>query len=57
MSLSILAFTPYIGLLFSLVTLAFPFAAFAVWLFLIIKAYTKERFVVPVLGPLAESQT
>jgi uncharacterized membrane protein len=55
-ALSFLAFMPFLGLLFSMVTLIYPVAAFAIWLFLIIKAYNKERFVVPVLGALAESQ-
>jgi uncharacterized membrane protein len=55
-ALSFLAFMPIIGLLFSLVTLAYPLAAFAIWIFLIFKAYNKEHFVVPVLGPLAQSQ-
>ena len=57
LALSFLAFMPFIGLLFTMITLIYPVAAFGIWLFLIIKAYTKERFVVPVLGPIAESQS
>jgi uncharacterized membrane protein len=55
-ALSFLAFLPFVGLLFSLVTLIYPVLGFGIWLLLIIKAYTKERFVVPVLGALAQSQ-
>jgi uncharacterized membrane protein len=56
-ALSFLAFMPFgLGLLFSVVTLAYPVAAFGIWIFLIIKAYNKEHFVVPVVGPLAQSQ-
>ncbi len=56
LALSFLAFMPILGLLFSLVTLVYPLAVFGIWIFLIIKAYNKERFVVPVVGPIAESQ-
>jgi len=57
LALAFLAFMPLgIGLLFSMVTLLYPLVAFAIWIFLIFKAYNKERFVVPVLGPLAQSQ-
>ncbi len=55
-ALSILAFLPLVGLLFSLVTLVYPVFAFGLWLLLIIKAYNKEQYVVPVLGALAQSQ-
>jgi uncharacterized membrane protein len=55
-ALEILAFTPIVGLLFSLVTLVYPLMAFGVWLFLTLKAFKRERVVVPVLGALAESQ-
>ncbi|MEO5925316.1 MAG: hypothetical protein ABIR70_15955 [Bryobacteraceae bacterium] len=55
-ALQFLAFTPWVGLFFSLITLGYPIGAFMLWIFLMIKAYTKVRFVVPVLGALAESQ-
>jgi uncharacterized membrane protein len=29
---------------------------FGLWLFLMYKAYNKEKFVIPVIGPLAEKQ-
>jgi len=55
-ALTVLAFTPFIGLLFSLVTLMYPVLAFGLWMFLMIKTYNKERIVIPVIGQLAESQ-
>jgi uncharacterized membrane protein len=55
-ALSILAFLPFVSLFFSLVTLIYPLFAFALWALLMFKAYNKEQFVVPVLGPLAQSQ-
>lgn len=55
-ALGILAFMPIIGLLFTLVALAYPFFAFGVWFYLSLKAFRKEKVVVPVLGPFAETQ-
>ena len=51
------AFLPYIGwiitlLLFTLIPLGF----IALWALLIFKAYNKEHFLLPVIGPLAEKQ-
>ena len=54
--LTFLAYLPIIGLLFTLVTLVYPIFAIGLWLFLMFKAYNREKFIVPVLGPLAESQ-
>jgi uncharacterized membrane protein len=34
----------------------FGFGFFALWLFLMYKAYNKEKFVLPIIGPLAEKQ-
>jgi uncharacterized membrane protein len=53
---SMLAYVPGVGLLFTLATLLLPLVGFAAWLFLIFKAYNKERFVVPILGTIAETQ-
>jgi uncharacterized membrane protein len=55
--LGILHFIPFIGtalsvLLYPLLGLGF----FGLWLFLMYKAYNKERFVIPIIGPLAEKQ-
>lgn len=54
--LSFLAYTPFIGIVFTLVILMYPVGGLLLWLFLMFKAYNKERFVVPVLGTLAESR-
>jgi uncharacterized membrane protein len=53
----ILHYIPVLGalvtmLLFPLVGLGF----FCLWLFLMYKAYNKEKFVLPLIGPLAEKQ-
>ena len=42
--------------LLALVWLLLRLAFFALWLFLMYKAYSKERFMVPFIGPLAEKQ-
>jgi len=55
-ALSVLAFVPLVGLLFSVVTLIYPIFGFGLWILLMIKAYNKERFELPVLGALAQSQ-
>lgn len=31
-------------------------ALFAVWIFLVVKAYQRDRLVLPIIGPLAEKQ-
>lgn len=55
-ALEILAFTPLVGLLFTLVALVYPLVAFGVWFFLSLKAFKKENVEVPVLGAIARSQ-
>jgi uncharacterized membrane protein len=48
---------PVLGWILSiLLHLAFGFGFFALWLFLMYKAYNKEKFVLPIIGPLAEKQ-
>jgi len=42
--------------MFSLLYWAIRLAFLAVWLFLMFKAYNNQRFVLPVIGPLAEKQ-
>jgi uncharacterized membrane protein len=44
---------PLISLLFSMV---FGLGVFCCWLFLMYKAYNREKFILPVIGPLAEKQ-
>ena len=48
---------PFIGwLIYILLWTIFSLGIFALWLFLMYKAYNRERFVLPVIGPLAEKQ-
>ncbi|MEO8099877.1 MAG: hypothetical protein ABI811_19420 [Acidobacteriota bacterium] len=56
MSLPVLAYLPVVNLLFTLVTLAYVPFCFGLWLFLMYKAYSRERFIIPVLGELAQKQ-
>ena len=52
-----LAALPFIGwLIVLLMWLAFSLGTLVLWVFLMYKAYNKERFVLPVVGPLAEKQ-
>jgi len=44
-----------VGILGNLVWLL-QLAMFALWIFLVYKAYNNEKFVLPVIGPLAEKQ-
>jgi uncharacterized membrane protein len=55
--MGVLHFIPFLGailglMLYPLVGLAF----FVLWLMLIYKAYNRERWVLPIIGPLAEKQ-
>jgi uncharacterized membrane protein len=55
--MGVLHFIPFLGailglMLYPLVGLAF----FVLWLMLIYKAYNGERWVLPIIGPLAEKQ-
>ena len=53
-----LAALPFIGwLIVLLMWLAFSLGILVLWVFLMYKAYNKERFVLPVIGPLAEKQS
>ena len=52
-----IAAVPVIGWLIDiLLWLAFSLGVLVLWLFLMYKAYNKEKFVLPVIGPLAEKQ-
>jgi uncharacterized membrane protein len=54
---SFLRIIPFIGVMLSLAL--YPILAlcfFALWLVLMYKAYNGERWVLPVIGPLAEKQ-
>lgn len=53
----VLHFIPVIGTIIALLLyLVMGFGFFGFWLFLMYKAYNKEKFVIPVIGPLAEKQ-
>jgi uncharacterized membrane protein len=60
-ALSILGFVllaiPFIGALFSLLLhLGLGLGLFVLWIMLMYKAYNNERWVLPIIGPLAEKQ-
>lgn len=53
----ILHFIPVLGTIVSLLLyLVCGLGFFFLWLFLMYKAYNKEKFVLPIIGPLAEKQ-
>jgi uncharacterized membrane protein len=53
----VMHYIPVLGaLIMLLLWFVFGFGFFALWLFLMYKAYNKEKFVLPVIGPLAEKQ-
>jgi uncharacterized membrane protein len=53
----ILVFIPVLGhLLIILIYIALLVAGVGGWVFLMYKAYNREKFVIPILGPLAEKQ-
>lgn len=54
--LQILSGIPFLGLIFLFLTSIYMLIWFAVVLFMAYKAYTKERFVLPIIGALAEKQ-
>jgi uncharacterized membrane protein len=48
---------PFVGWIISfLLSLAYWLGAVVLWLYLMYKAYNRERVVLPVIGPLAEKQ-
>lgn len=54
---SILHFIPILGTIVALLLyMVMGFGFFGFWLFLMYKAYNKEKFVIPVIGPMAEKQ-
>jgi uncharacterized membrane protein len=53
----VLHYIPVLGaLIMLLLWCVFGFGLFGLWLFLMYKAYNKEKFVLPIIGPLAEKQ-
>lgn len=49
-------FLRFLSILIWLVDLVLLLAGVALWLFLMYKAYSNQKFVLPVVGPLAEKQ-
>jgi uncharacterized membrane protein len=54
--LTILTFVPFIGLFLLPIHLVLVLGFFIVWLISIIKAFQGGKFVIPIIGPLAEKQ-
>jgi uncharacterized membrane protein len=53
----VMHYIPVLGaLIMLLLWMVFGFGFFALWLFLMYKAYNREKFVLPIIGPLAEKQ-
>lgn len=50
------SYMPFIGLIFSAITILYVPIWFAIVLFMAFKAYNKERFLLPIVGPLAAKQ-
>ena len=46
----------FLKIMLGLVEMAASFGVFLLWLFLMWKAYNGEKFVLPIIGPLAEQQ-
>jgi uncharacterized membrane protein len=51
--LNVLAAIPFLGWLFWAATLLFPLLAFGLWVVLMYRAYTGQRWMLPVVGELA----
>ena len=54
--LTILTFVPFIGLFLLPIHLVLVLGFFILWLIAIIKAFQGGKFVIPIIGPLAEKQ-
>ena len=53
----VMHYIPVLGsLIMLLLWVVFGFGFFALWLFLMYKAYNKEKFVLPIIGAFAEKQ-
>jgi uncharacterized membrane protein len=46
----------WLGSMFGLVHMVFSLACFALWLYMMYKAYNNTKVVLPLIGPLAEKQ-
>jgi uncharacterized membrane protein len=56
LALSVLAYTPIVGILFTLVAIFYLPAWCLLILYLLVSTYTKKKVVLPVIGAIAEKQ-
>jgi uncharacterized membrane protein len=57
-AITILGWIPFIGWAFWFVSWSLlPLLCLVLWIGLMVKAYNKERWVLPIVGPLAEKQS
>jgi uncharacterized membrane protein len=54
-ALRVLPFLPFVGWMFTLVTLGYPLFGFVLWIVLMYKAFRKESWELPIVGQLARS--
>ena len=54
--LTVVAFVPFLGLVMIPLHLLVALGFFIIWLICIIKAFQGGKFVVPIIGPLAQKQ-
>lgn len=54
--LTILAFIPYLGVAFALILPFLGLGFLVLWIVLMVKAYQGQKWVLPVIGPMAEKQ-
>lgn len=55
--ITILGFIPFVGWIFSIgLGLIYPLLLVVLWLMLMFKAYNREKWVLPIIGPMAEKQ-
>jgi uncharacterized membrane protein len=52
----VLTFVPFVGLFLLPIHLVVVLGFFVLWLICIIKAFQGAKFVIPIIGPLAQKQ-
>lgn len=52
----VLAFIPYVGIVSGILSIVVYIGLFVIWLISMIKAYQGQRWLIPVIGPMAEQQ-
>lgn len=53
---TILAFIPFVGLIFGIATMILGLGYFVIWIIAMIKAYQGERWKLPYIGDIAEQK-